>query len=52
LHAQDDLATSLLPEMLLAVGILQGLCLLSGRAKGASGEEWAIEVSAGLHQLL
>jgi hypothetical protein len=24
---------------------LQGLCLLSGRAKAACGEEWAVEVS-------
>jgi hypothetical protein len=46
LDASDELAAALLPEMGALVGMLQGLCLLSGRAKAACGEEWALEVSA------
>ncbi|GFZ49867.1 hypothetical protein JCM24511_07270 [Saitozyma sp. JCM 24511] len=52
LDACDELAAALLPEMGALVGMLQGLCLLSGRAKAACGEEWAVEMIIDLLLLL
>lgn len=44
LPADDEMALSLIPELTLVVGILQGLCLLSRRCKEFVGEGWVMEV--------
>ncbi len=45
LPAGDEVAMSLIPELELMVSILQGLCLLSRKAKKATGQSWIMEVS-------
>ncbi|KIR39087.1 hypothetical protein I307_01806 [Cryptococcus deuterogattii 99/473] len=52
LPAGDELALSLIPELTLVVGILQGLCLLSRRCKELVGEGWVMEVFIDLLLLL
>lgn len=44
LPAGDEMALSLVSELTLVVGILQGLCLLSRRCKELVGEGWVMEV--------
>jgi hypothetical protein len=44
LPAGDELARHLSPEIDTALGILQGLTLLSKACKAAVGERWTIEV--------
>ncbi|OWZ63312.1 hypothetical protein AYX14_06753 [Cryptococcus neoformans] len=52
LPAGDELALSLIPELKLVVGILQGLCLLSRGCKELVGEGWVMEVFIDLLLLL
>ena len=42
----DEAATSLSPELVSIIGILQGLCLVSHACKEAVGEIWIMEVRA------
>lgn len=44
LPADDEMTLSLIPELTLVVGILQGLCLLSRRCKEFVGEGCIMEV--------
>ncbi|XAO22083.1 hypothetical protein I312_100848 [Cryptococcus bacillisporus CA1280] len=52
LPADDEMTLSLIPELTLVVGILQGLCLLSRRCKEFVGEGWIMEVFIDLLLLL
>ncbi|WVO19543.1 uncharacterized protein IAS62_000831 [Cryptococcus decagattii] len=52
LPADDEMALSLIPELTLVVGILQGLCLMSRRCKEFVGEGWVMEVFIDLLLLL
>ncbi|RXK34651.1 hypothetical protein M231_08095 [Tremella mesenterica] len=48
----DELAALLVPELSIIVVILQGLCLLSRKAKLAVAESWVLEITIDLSLLL
>ncbi|KAI9634770.1 cell division control protein 14, SIN component-domain-containing protein [Dioszegia hungarica] len=52
LHATDEVAIALVPELTSVFGLLQGLCLLSASCKAACAEAWTIEMLIDLLLLL
>lgn len=44
LPPNDEVATGLIPELGIIIGLLQGLCLLSRACKDAVSESWVLEV--------
>ncbi|WVQ95880.1 hypothetical protein IAU59_002979 [Kwoniella sp. CBS 9459] len=50
--ANDNLAVSLIPELTIVVGMIQGLCLLSKGCKDVVGDSWVMEMFIDLLLLL